>query len=213
MNTFHVINKLILKQGELLCYKPTKRSLQKAHYRQGDLDGACGAYSIVMALSICGVFNADDIQYDKKPFDGRTVEWKLINELNSNGLYREGLECEDCEDILLKYHKYITVDKCSDASELFSFIKEELDNNNPLMVDITFKGGGHWIVVVGYMLDDSGKLVKLLTLDPGEASPTYAMWNGTIDLEKLANTRYPYVYETMSMTQVKLHNALSIQCK
>lgn len=48
MMLFKVINRLQLRDGVLMCKKTSGRSLQKAHYKQGDLDGACGAYSISM---------------------------------------------------------------------------------------------------------------------------------------------------------------------
>ena len=51
MKYFKVVDYLLLKNGELLCKKPSGRSMQKAHFRQGDLDGACGVYSIAMLLN------------------------------------------------------------------------------------------------------------------------------------------------------------------
>ena len=52
MVQFKVINRLQLRDGVLMCKKPSGRSWQKAHYKQGDLDGACGAYSVAMVLNI-----------------------------------------------------------------------------------------------------------------------------------------------------------------
>ena len=39
MVQFKVINRLQLRDGVLMCKKPSGRSWQKAHYKQGDLDG------------------------------------------------------------------------------------------------------------------------------------------------------------------------------
>lgn len=55
MKQFKVIDQLCLKEGKLKCKKPSNRSFQKAHFKQGDLDGACGAYSVSMALNILRV--------------------------------------------------------------------------------------------------------------------------------------------------------------
>ena len=60
MKIYKVIDQLELKDGKLMCKKPSRKSWQKAHYKQGDLDGACGAYSVAMALNILGVFEAED---------------------------------------------------------------------------------------------------------------------------------------------------------
>lgn len=44
MKQFKVIDQICLKEGKLKCKKPSNRSFQKAHFKHGDLDGACGAY-------------------------------------------------------------------------------------------------------------------------------------------------------------------------
>ena len=118
MIQFKVINQLRLNDGVLMCKKPSGRSLQKAHFKQGDLDGACGAYSVAMVLNILGAFEAEDICSDN-PIDKRTSEWKLINALNEEGILgaqavafsiydarelRENLNGEPMtEEYLLKY--------------------------------------------------------------------------------------------------------------
>ena len=62
MKQFKVINRLKLIEGVLMCKKPSGRSFQKAHFKQGDLDGACGAYSVAMVLNILGVFEIKGIR-------------------------------------------------------------------------------------------------------------------------------------------------------
>ena len=109
MKQFKVIEQLLLKNGELLCKKPSGRSMQKAHFRQGDLDGACGVYSIAMLLNILGVFEAEEMNSNSDG-DARYAEWKLINALNKYGLYREGLRSDEIQEILTKtYSKYVNV--------------------------------------------------------------------------------------------------------
>ena len=56
MKEYRIIEQLELVDGMLKCRKPSGRSYQKAHYKQGDLDGACGAYAVAMTLNILGVF-------------------------------------------------------------------------------------------------------------------------------------------------------------
>lgn len=98
-----------MKNGGLLCKKPSRRSMQKAHFRQGDLDGACGVYSIAMLLNILGVFEAEEMNSNLEG-DARYAEWKLIKALNEYGLYRDGLRSEEIQVILTKtYSKYVNV--------------------------------------------------------------------------------------------------------
>lgn len=85
MKQFKVIEQLLLKNGELLCKKPSGRSMHKAHFRQGDLDGACGVYSIAMLLNILGVFEAEEMNSNSDG-DARYAEWKLINALPQFGI-------------------------------------------------------------------------------------------------------------------------------
>lgn len=49
MKQFRVIDQFSLINEELVCKKPSNRSYQKAHFKQGDLDGTCGAYSVSYA--------------------------------------------------------------------------------------------------------------------------------------------------------------------
>ena len=111
MMLFKVINRLQLRDGVLMCKKPSGRSLQKAHYKQGDLDGACGAYSISIVLNILGVFEADNLysDSDSEKVDTRKAEWRLINALNEPGLYCDGLDSSEIQEILSEnYSKYVT---------------------------------------------------------------------------------------------------------
>lgn len=128
MVQFKVINRLQLRDGVLMCKKPSGRSWQKAHYKQGDLDGACGAYSVAMVLNILGVFEAEDICSDN-PIDKRTSEWKLIKALNEEGLYREGLTSDKIQRILMdNYGSRVTVQCASKASNHdIARNREELD--------------------------------------------------------------------------------------
>lgn len=58
------------------------RTYYNAHYRQGDLDGACGAYSIAMCLNILGVFNSEEsLLKDGSKIDWRTMEGRMIKKL------------------------------------------------------------------------------------------------------------------------------------
>lgn len=89
MTTIKVIDKLKLvkrynpfidKETLTLSSKSKNgRTYYNAHYRQGDLDGACGAYSIAMCLNILGVFNSEEsLSKDDSKIDWRTLEGRMI---------------------------------------------------------------------------------------------------------------------------------------
>ena len=197
MKTYNVIDQLDLREDGLMCRKPLGKSWQKAHYKQGDLDGACGAYSVAMVLNILGVFEADDMYSDSDSADNRYAERRLIKALHEFGLFRAGLCSEQITEILTKqFSKKVSVDSFSKKQhDLKDLIIAELEENNPVILRLAYnKNEGHWLVVVGY--EQIGeKVTSLLTLDPGNDSPFLAKWNGIIDLEKLPKKIYGYKYQ------------------
>lgn len=214
MKSFKVISRLALINGELMCMKPSRRSYQKAHFRQGDLDGACGVYSIAMVLNMIGVFESEELCSDTE-FDQRTAEWKLIKALNENGLYRNGLASDDISRILTTtYSKFITVDCIDKKHKLINHIQECLDLDLPLVLGIQFnKSHGHWCVAVGYAVDENGRISHILTLDPGYDTPKCSFWNGIIDLDKEPYKKYGYRYYTANVERIDIEEAIIINHK
>ena len=124
MKHFKVIDQLHLIDGELMCKTMNGRSYQKAHYKQGDLDGACGAYSIAMVLNILGVLDAGDV-FDDSKIDKRTTYGRLIKTLNKEyGLYPDGLTANDIKKLLLgDYSQYVDVE-CKTRSDKEALINK-----------------------------------------------------------------------------------------
>jgi hypothetical protein len=215
MKHFTVINQLELNNGVLLCKKPSGRSFQKAHYKQGDLDGACGAYSIAMVLNILGVFESDELRSDTE-FDQRTAEWKLIKALNEEGLYRDGLSSDEILSIVKSnYSKYVNAQVIrKEEHDIISKTMECIDQNNPVILSFDFdKRNGHWVVAVGYATDENDNLTAILTLDSGSNSPRYSLWNGIVDLPKIPKKRYGYCYNSDYSNMVDIGEAIIISKK
>ena len=196
MKTYKVIDQLELKDGELMCKKPSGRSWQKAHYKQGDLDGACGAYSVAMVLNILGIFEADDIYSDSDSADNRFADRRLIKALHEFGLFRDGLKSEQITEVLTKhFSKKVSSDSFSKKEhDLKNLIVAELEKNNPVILRLAYnKTDGHWVVIVGYeQIGD--EITSFLILDPGNDSPSLTKWNGILYLNKLPKKIYGYNY-------------------
>ena len=199
MKQFKVIDQLSLIDGVLMCKRPSGRSYQKAHYKQGDLDGACGAYSLSRVLNILGVFEADELLTPTNKQNKRTDEWKLIKALNQWGLYRDGLKSSDIRTILKKYYSDIVsvyiprLEK--NGKDVPEKLKYWIDQNTPVILGINYNSEeGHWIVAVGYALDENYNYTSILTLDPGADTPRYCLWNGIIELDKEPRKKYGYRY-------------------
>lgn len=207
MKQIHIISPLFLQQGILK--SKVNGSAKKVHYKQGELDGACGAYSIAMALNIVGAFDADFITTETPYVDFRTAEGKLHKAIHDWGLYPNGLSVDNCSKILDSYKKYVSYE----VLEGIDNIKQSLDSNLPVVLGIDYSGGGHWIVAVGYELKDD-QILNIYTLDPGSILPVSAYWNGVICLKKEKGKKYCYDYDSVDWsTKVKLTEAIVIQRK
>lgn len=211
MKAYVTLNQLTLKENVVLCPRTRSKKLQKVHQRQGDLDGACGAYSIVMCLLIQGVLNAEDIT--DIYYDGRYAEAKIAKAITEeNGLYKDGLDIEKCEKIIRSnYSKYVTTEISKEKNEqLLPFIEAKIKESVPVILRVDFKGSGsHWLVVVGIGYNEIEKPEKLLCLDSGFSSPTYAPWNSVIDLEP-RNKGYRFTYETNDNRPASIIEALAV---
>ena len=215
MKTYNVIDQLDLREDGLMCRKPSGKSWQKAHYKQGDLDGACGAYSVAMVLNILGVFEAEDIYSDSDSADNRFADRRLIKALNEFGLFRDGLTSEQITEVLTKhFSKMVSAESFSKKEhDLKDIIVAELEDNNPVILRLAYnKNEGHWLVVVDY--EQIGeKVTSLLTLDPGNDSSPLAKWNGILDLEKLPKKIYGYKYYVGSTSYVDFDEVIIINRK
>ena len=213
MSQFKTIDQLIIKDTELVCRSQTHRSYQKAHFKQGDLDGACGAYSIAMVLNILSVFDAEELCSDNT-IDKRTSEWKLIETLHSYGLYRDGLTIDEVQMILQKYSKYIETEEYElthNDSEDIGYVRKNIDENIPMIAGISFnKNEGHWIVIVGYSWNNKGEIQELLILDPAVASPTVCCWNAILNLKREKNKRYGYTYSSDCVKKVSFEELVAV---
>ena len=160
-----------------------------------------------MALNIVGAFDADYLNKETDRVDFRTAEGKLHKAIHEWGLYPNGLSLDDCTSILDTYKKYVSYETFQD----FDSILEALDNDCPVIVEIDYSGGGHWIVAVGYNLKD-GVIENIYTLDPGSSLPVSAFWNGVLNLGKEKGKRYCYDYSSIDWcAKVKVTDAIALK--
>lgn len=210
MKELYIIPQLLLENGILK--SKVGRSTKKVHYRQGELDGACGAYSVAIALNIIGAFDADFINSPRKNVDLRTSEGKLYNIIHRWGLFPDGLKTDECITILETFKK--SSYKLIEATEINAdIIKSYLDNNTPIILLIEYKGGAHWIIVIGYELKNK-RINNFYVIDPGCELPSSAYWNGVINMKKIRSAHYCYAYNATNWNaMVSIGDAISIYLK
>lgn len=163
---------------------------------QGDLDGSCAIYSLMMMLIFHQKLDWEDL------VDGeRAKENEFVDRIQRQFLY-------DFKGLCLGGH---ILDDLSDKlnlcfggklSEVFMItpgmsysvsrrrlhlkIRAQLDARKPVLLAFRRQSGkGHAVVVVGYQKVQSQLL--LFCLDPGRGLPYMSVWNNIITLDYLSN--------------------------
>ena len=214
MKQFFIIDQLCFNEhGTLTCRKPSGRPCQQAHFKQGDLDGASGAYSLAMLFNILNVFESENICWERDKHDRTASAWKLIRSLNNQSLFPNGLNADDLVKIVKQaYSKYVTINHTGKRAGIPLKVKECLDNNLPVILQISFdQYETQWIVVVGYAKDKDDKVLYLLTLDSRKDLRIGCFWNGILNLDRCITLKYGFQYITDVVELVGLDDAIIIK--
>lgn len=187
---------------------------QAVFLRQGDADGACGPYSLLIALLICGVIQRDNITFFVEA-DRRTNYGKLMAALAEHpGLFRDGTDLDQLVSVIAPIFRRQLGHEASYAAGvgLRRFVQQHIEANKPVIIGLSFSNGGHWLVVIGIEYDTDANPRRLLLLDPSGPRPAACPWNGVIDLQA-GKGRYPYSYwwpGDHAPEQVSLREALAL---
>lgn len=161
---------------------------RKVHIRQGDMDGACGPYSLMISLMINEIITFDEV-VDLNHHDGRTRLGKFLDKLFLFGsLVRQGTTMDDLYWLgdCFKNHPNgkVSVDfpKANTQREKAKTVISSLNMGEPVIIGLEWQGGdGHWCVAIGYEEVD-GAVTKIFTLDPGYTYIPNSYWNGIIEV-------------------------------
>ena len=188
MAEIKIIDKVILtKEG--LMVKGTK---QMAHLRQGELDGACAVYSMMMCLVIEKIIKRNIITNVPESLRRNTSDGRLINHfLEKQGMVINGYELKILKDELQsafrkKVHPYYY---SADEYDLPAVIKEAIDSNKPAEIGFSRKRqSGHAIVIIGYK-EEKDK-TSFYCLDPGYPMEECQIWNNVLEVDLTATAKY-----------------------
>ena len=111
-----------------------------------------------------------------------------------------------------EYSEFVTIDHTGKRAGIPLKVKECLDNNLPAILQISFdQYETHWVVVVGYAIDEEGKVSYLLTLDPRKDLRIGYFWNGILNLDRCITLKYGFQYITDVVELVGLDDAIIIK--
>lgn len=188
MNVMNVMPTLSLSAAG-----PVNEAGDPVHCRQGDLDGACGPYSLIMALIAAGLVRREEVEYGSLS-DGRTRLGKFQSRLRDfGGLITEGTDEFELDWLVDCFRSQISVDYIEGTTrELVAGAVEAIGNQQSTIVGVDWTGGnGHWLLVVGYqgqrVKDPSGVerevVTHLLCLDPFIEAPRVSLWNAVLQVQ------------------------------
>lgn len=177
-----IINKIKLGKDGLVV-KGTKRLV---FLRQGDLDGACAVYSMLMCLMMEKAVTRKEISLSNESPDGRESIGRLIKTfMTSQGLLRKGYELNDLAvDLQHAYKRKITTEYFSkdNGDNLLQEILAALDAEKPVELGYMYRrSGGHAVVAIGYKKENDSTL--LFCLDPGHPLYDGMYWNNVLCVE------------------------------
>ena len=163
--------------------------------KQGDLDGSCAIYSLMMMLIFHQKLDWEDLVDGERAkenefvdriqrqflydFKGLCFGGHIMDELsgNLNLCFGEKLT----EVFTTMPRKYNSVSR----RELHLKIRAQLDARKPVMLGFWgAKGNGHAVVAIGYQKLRNQLL--LFCLDPGRPLPFVQIWNNVIGLDYLS---------------------------
>mgnify|MGYP002740226367 FL=1 len=126
----------------------------KVHLRQGELDGACAVYSLMMYLIILRICTYKQVT-EGNNIKRSTSKGRIIRNFleRQAGLIRKGLGfADDIKDGLQFAAKSIVdFNYFASRQETIETLKRCIDDNKPLMIGVDYnKVDGHALLAIGY---------------------------------------------------------------
>lgn len=211
MATIQIIDNIRLSWKGLQT-KDSNNQWGNVHKQQGDLDGACSIYSLVMAMLCQKMITEEDIQILKSP-DRRTPKGKFLYE---QGLVHDGYnytalarEINEQPFEIIATHKRPR----SNANRI-ELIEQFISQNIPVIISTDFNGGTHALLAIGIETNEHDIITRIFCFDPGASAPKVSQWNCFIDVSKEGDTHYPFYYVTeIDSYKVTLNDMLIIELK
>ncbi|MDO8729513.1 MAG: hypothetical protein Q7K26_06590 [bacterium] len=195
-----------------------KRSTGKPirlHFRQSDVDGACGIHTIAMALAVLGIANPRQLQKMTTARSGIAKKlWGLAQDY-----YFSGMETRQLCDILLALDVGLRVRiKRAGNKGVAEFTQKHLTAGTIVIVAFSYpkSGDAHFVLVVGVDGTQTGdtrtgfKTDALLVLDPGVDEIAYCGFNGRLVLHPLKHAGVDYDSCVMAVETVRLTSAIAV---
>ena len=211
MTTIKIVSNLKLHPQKGLLSKDSTGKWIDVHHQQGDLDGACAVYSVIMNLLILGMIDKEEIcvysSIDKRKRKGKLLSYLL----EKQGLVRDGYHFRTLAADIRNYANFTANQKLAKSREdAINIIQTHIDNDSPIIISVVGEICGeewaHALLAIGIEYSENDVPTKILCLDPGAPSPICTYWNCIIDV----STKTLWYKTEKSQTKVELGDMLVI---
>lgn len=181
-----IIENIVLKNGILHAVGREEKTT-RVFLRQGNLEGRCAVYSLMMLLMFHKRINRDDLLRrvsNKAPECIKKLKRQFCHSTTRGYSLRE-LRIK----LLLSFNNKIPVDVYvirnrdkDNLKKLHHMIKDHLDTGWPLQIGLWNPSGesGHSVVAIGYSM--TGNTLRLFCLDSAWPLAYASIWNNIIDV-------------------------------
>ena len=205
MTTIKIVSNLKLHPQKGLLSKDSTGKWIDVHHQQGDLDGACAVYSVIMNLLILGMIDKEEIcvysSIDKRKRKGKLLSYLL----EKQGLVRDGYHFRTlAADI--RYAFTANQKLAKSREDAINIIQTSVANDSPIIISVFGEEWAHALLAIGIEYNENDIPTKILCLDPGAPSPICTYWNCIIDV----STKTLWYKTEKSQTKAELGDLLVI---
>ena len=188
--------KNIVYDGEHLRAYGRSGNLTPVFARQGDLDGACVVYCLMMMLIFHKKLDWEDLN-DSERANGNWFVYRIQEQflhrfrslcLGGYVIHKLSNKLNQCFGVNLSeaFTLIPGTSQTINRQELHQKIKAQLDARKPVLIGFGRKSEiGHAVVAVGYCKETRNRL-RLFCLDPARVLSYMQIWNNVIDLDYLS---------------------------
>ncbi|ALV79037.1 MULTISPECIES: hypothetical protein [Pseudomonas aeruginosa group] len=176
---------MVSNEGPITC---AEERGGRVHMRQGDADGACGPYALMMGLITLGVLDRDHIT-DMSAWHGNSREGRFRNALLEHGaLISRGTNILDLIGLADHFSGLgIQAEQTlGNKKTLIDQIQRDIENDAIPLISVSWsRFEGHWLMVVGHQGYEAAGVYQpthLLCLDPLSEAPKASLWNAVIEV-------------------------------
>ena len=216
MTKINIIDNIVMNNGRLRAINRIGDKT-RVFLKQGNLEGDCAVYSLMMMLTVHKKIYDDELCMENNLVPA------YVKQLRKLFLYKRrvrGYKLEELQEKLLKvFDDTISVniyttnprkDEHKDFDDLYSKIKKHLNSGWPVQIGFFIPNSmsGHSVVAVGYAEYD--QCLRLFCLDPSWSMPYTAYWNNIIDINLENDVERKMDYEHMAERCIKVTEILLI---